>query len=163
MIIIDTESSEMTHTSSIAAVIYDVPKSYPINVKNMLMIGEVELTVSDPNNIDSTYNMVVYSGNIGVMTSRKNLTQLIFAVTQTPIDNLSEEIIVFTAMDTLINGDIDDSIVKSVYFRANSGLHNIIPSNRYKYRLYVAQMDTQANMNTILNDTCSFQCTSYLF
>lgn len=164
MAIIDTESSETTYTPEMDVVLPNVAKTDPIGIEGMMLIGDVNIKIAEPYDIEKSYNMVVYSGNVGITTSQKNITEVRIAVTQIYNNNdIVEEKIVFATSDTIINGDIDEQVNKSIYFRANTGQFNVLPAGSYTYKLYVAQLDSEINKNTIMNGICSFKCVSYIF
>ena len=161
MVIVDTESSETTYTPSMNIVIPNVLSTNPVDITEMLMVGEVEVNASEVLPGYSN-NMIVYSGNIGVMTSQKSVTELRMVVTEVHISDETDEKIAFVGFNKITNNNIQNPIKKSVYFRANTGPYSTIASGQYRYKLYVAQVDDVLNVNTIMNDTCLFNCTSHL-
>lgn len=164
MAIIDTESSETTYTPEMDTVLPCVAKSDPVSIVGMMLVGDVNIKVEKPYDIQGSYNMVVYSGDIGITTSHKDITEVRIVVTQLyNDDDLAKETIVFSAQDTIINRDIDEQINKSIYFRANTGQYSILAEGSYTYKLYVAQLDSEINRDTIMDGVCSFKCSSYVF
>ena len=161
---VDTGASYPFFTPDADIIIPSVDPNLPVSLQGALIIAEFGIKVLEPSNLQpALYNYVQYSGTAGVKSLNQEGTKIRLMVTQTKMNPIGNENIIFVTDETILNQNISKPTEQILSFSSmKGGINNSIEEGYYRFRLYIVQLDSTADENTKLIGPIVFQAVSYL-